>query len=1048
MLRVIDRSASKNTINQIETNRMVGKPTTKLKVILTVVTPLILGSTNIFSQVTTTEATGGGSISADDTGVSWTTLTGPILTETSKNDFAEGTITFTIPSGFEWNTTGITLLIEKAGTQTQKLLMSQGTHSSSVLTFNITQQSGAKGGKGPAKITFQNVQVRPTSPGTVTSGNIVWGGTAYSPGANAGALAMVAGAANKLSFMQEPTDATAGATLSPSVTVQVQDQYSNNLSPSGTSITLAPSTSSLNGTLTQSTSSGVATYNNLSMNTAGSYTLSATSSGLSGTTSASFIISAGTFSTTNSTISVSSSYITNNGSSTSTVTVQLVDAFTNSLTTGGETVVISTTAGTLPSTVADNTNGSYTQNLQSSTNEEYATITATVNASAISNSGSVGFTPATTVWTSNGSSTDWSSASNWTNGVPISSSVVLIPTTLLNGTAYPNGANGSTISQMIIESGGTFTLSGGISFTVDGDLRGLGAITGSTSDALTVNGDLNIPSFTMGTLILGGSATQTLAGNYTGLTNLTVNKTGLANAQGNLSISGTLTLTAGTLVMASGTNLIAGTTTKTSGESRFERELVTNPGWRLLSSPAVSTYGDFLDKIFTQGYTGSSDDTLSPSVLYYDESYAGTDNQRWRKPNNSTETLTAGRGLFVYVFGSTADPLYNIPFPVTIDVDGSENEGVASEFDFGATYTTTADSGWNLIGNPFGSTIDWDNFNWTKTNMDGSIYIWNPNSNGGSGSYLSWNGTVGTLGDGLIAPFQGFWVKANAATPVLKVGYSAKTQGTSFLGKINEEPPHFYIKAESNDFQEKIFFMFSEEGHLSEDPLDAYWLTPPTGSYMEFNSLRESRDRMVIQNLPLKFGIPLEIPIRLNLVSDEKQIDGDIEINWGNIGSLPEGWSVTLVDNTTDNMIDLRRKVKLSLDKVVNQSSIAGITPIPQKLLPSTHAKFMGRSDFTLVIDPGNSFPEIPREFALNQNYPNPFNARTIFPLLLPLEARVTFNIYNLLGRKIDTLLDNELMPGGQHNLNWHAHNLPTGVYFSQVIINNRLFTKKFMVMK
>jgi len=594
-------------------------------------------------------------------------------------------------------------------------------------------------------------------------------------------------------------------------------------------------------------------------------------------------------------------------------------------------------------------------------------------------------------WTSNGSnSTAWSTAGNWTGGVPVSSSILLIPTTPSGGTGYPAISTTATITKMTIESSASFTISSGI-FTVTGDLSNSGTV----------------------------------------------------NSQGDLNINGTLTLASGTVIMNSGSNLIAGTTVKTSGATRFERTLTGSPGWRLLSAPAASTYGDFLDKIYVQWSTGTGADTLSPSVLSYLETYAGTDNQRWRKPAGSGTSLSAGKGLFVYAFGSTADPLYNISFPVTLDVDGSEIVTGGTEFDFGVTYTTTADSGWNLVGNPFAATIDWDG-SWTKTNVDGSIYVWDPSAS----SYKTWNGTAGTLGDGIIAPFQGFWVKANAAVPSLIVNYSAKTQGNSFIGKAAEPAPNFYISAGTGDFKEKIFFMFSEEGRLGKDPYDTYWLTPPIQSYLEFNAVREGGDRMVVQNLPLEFGIPLEIPIRLNLILNDNQSAADFEINWGDLSSLPEGWTLSLMNNTTGESIDLLREAGASLSKIGDQKSVLGKTDNSQIFMPSTRAKFTGNSDYTLIIDPGYSFPDIPREFSLDQNYPNPFNAQTNFSFLLPIESRVSFYIYDLLGRKIDTLVDGRIMPAGRHKINWNAHELPTGVYFSQMILRNKVYTRKFMVVK
>lgn len=103
-------------------------------------------------------------------------------------------------------------------------------------------------------------------------------------------------AATKLVFVQQPTNTTAGAAITPAVTVQLQDAFSNNVPQSGVNVLMAlnSGTGTLSGTTTQATSStGLATFSNLSINTTGAKVLAATSTGLTGATSSSFTISTG-----------------------------------------------------------------------------------------------------------------------------------------------------------------------------------------------------------------------------------------------------------------------------------------------------------------------------------------------------------------------------------------------------------------------------------------------------------------------------------------------------------------------------------------------------------------------------------------------------------------------------------------------------------------------------------------------------------------------------------------------------------------------------------
>jgi hypothetical protein len=101
--------------------------------------------------------------------------------------------------------------------------------------------------------------------------------------------------AAKLAFLQQPSNALTGATMSPAVTVAVQDSNGNTVTSATNPVTLAlTSGSGLTGTLTATPKNGVATFSNLSIGTAGSYTLSATSPSLTSATSAGFSITAGT----------------------------------------------------------------------------------------------------------------------------------------------------------------------------------------------------------------------------------------------------------------------------------------------------------------------------------------------------------------------------------------------------------------------------------------------------------------------------------------------------------------------------------------------------------------------------------------------------------------------------------------------------------------------------------------------------------------------------------------------------------------------------------
>ena len=202
--------------------------------------------------------------------------------------------------------------------------------------------------------------------------------------------------ATRLEFDQQPTTEAAGATITPFITVRAEDAAgnldTNFTGPVTLAIASGPSDGILSGTTTRAATGGIATFDNLSIQRAGSYTLRATSGTLTQATSVSFQITPGPPSEATSEISASPTSIPADGSSTSTVTVLLRDAFGNALTVGGANVAVMTTLGTL-GPVTDNGNGTYSATLTSSTTPGTATITGTVNAATISDTATVDFTP-------------------------------------------------------------------------------------------------------------------------------------------------------------------------------------------------------------------------------------------------------------------------------------------------------------------------------------------------------------------------------------------------------------------------------------------------------------------------------------------------------------------------------------------------------------------------------------------------------------------------------------------------------------------------------
>lgn len=1126
-----------------------------------------------------TPATGGEAISADSAAVvggGYVTLTGPRIQESFVGEFTNGgTFVFKAPSGYEWDTGGTapSATVNPAFGGSTDLSINFTSRTSTEITFTVSSASTTN----PAEVIFNNLRVKPTTgvlPNTGTITNI--GTTGLGGTTNYGTLTMVPGTQIAMEYLQQPSTSNVSSAITPYPRIQLVDQFGNAVNKTGVTINMSlnqvSGTGNLSGTTSVQTNLfGIAEFNNLQIDDTGTYTLTASSTGLSseisnqfdivvlgqltefivqrvpsgnianktagqnfnitviavdgaadtvktftgtvsltsnctmgvgeGTTPAftagvlasqtvsitstgtcsitatntagpetgssnTFTVIPGAPSAATTTISASPTVIFNDGFSTSTITVQVKDAEGNNVTSGGQTVVLNVTDGSL-SAVTDNNDGSYTATLTSSIIAGVATITGTLNGTSITDNATVEYAEFNTQWQSQvGPVVDaqnWDDPANWSAGiVPGPTDKVLIPANPSVGNEQPVvKTTNTTVAQIALENSASVTVSGGINFVVTGEVSGGGTINGSNVDTLTVGGTLDVDA-TIGYVILNGSSAQTV-NNPTDFSNLELNNPSGAVFSDDVVVSDSLKLTNGELFIPSGKNLIANAQYYGSGNLRMQRRISGSRGWRIISSPVNTTYGDLLDGVLTQGYSGATystgsipGDTLQPNVLTYLESAPGTDNQRYRAPSSASQMVSQGQGIFVYIFGDiAADPLYNDPIPDTLDVTGQEWDGNGTEVDFGVTYTVTADSGWNLIGNPFAATIDWDdNANWTKTNIDPTIYIWDPSANGGNGEYLTWNGITGTLPGGLIAPFQGFWVKANASSPVLRVNKAAKTTAGSFRRKQSENTKN---EAQSSDPQIQLLvrsdagrskrtnIMFSDVGSKNKDALDAYRLLPLSNSHIELHTLLDDGTELAINNLPLTFNSRVKIPLHIDAFENGAPYSGDFELMWPGLRNIPSDWIITLIDNETGEEIDIRTTNSYTFSHTTRNKISKAKSNTPNAKIYKKAASTDTR--FTLEISTEYIEANVPEEVYLSQNYPNPFNPETKIPFGLDEDSNVELAVYDVLGRKVRTLISGR-RTAGNYEVPFKALDLASGVYFYRLVTDKATFIKKFTLIK
>jgi len=216
----------------------------------------------------------------------------------------------------------------------------------------------------------------------------------------------------------------------------------------------------------------------------------------------------------------------------------------------------------------------------------------------------------------------------------------------------------------------------------------------------------------------------------------------------------------GRVTVASGGNI--------NGTFTYEKWVDRCNKWTLYGGPFDATLNEYADSATGQmiytGFPNSDYPTFGTgNAFLWNEDHVATGG--WTLPDGNL-ILPRGTGFWYW----NSDTVFNSPGPAIpqqwkVSTKGSIDFNIT--FNFPVQYTNSGDiskDGWNLMSNPYPGVIDLDNSGLSRTNIDNAVYVFNTCNQ----LYASYVGGVGTNGGtNFIAPFQGFYVKANGAFPVL-----------------------------------------------------------------------------------------------------------------------------------------------------------------------------------------------------------------------------------------------------------------------------------------
>ncbi|HJM96023.1 MAG TPA: LamG-like jellyroll fold domain-containing protein, partial [Candidatus Marinimicrobia bacterium] len=237
-------------------------------------------------------------------------------------------------------------------------------------------------------------------------------------------------------------------------------------------------------------------------------------------------------------------------------------------------------------------------------------------------------------------------------------------------------------------------------------------------------------------------------------------------------------------------------------------------GFRMLSSPVSGTiYADLLEELWTQGMAGSDDPNNGGANVWTRSSSSSS----WQALTDlDNDTYTAGDGILVYVFADADFNGVEDDLPLTLSIDGAVFSGEVS--------TAATETGFHLLGNPYSRSLDISVLMGGNSEFDPNIYIWD----NATSAYRTHNEQAGDIADGLLAPFQGFWVEADAGadTFTFNMATISDEQGTNYRTTTVDSTGSALITFTSSEHASSVYLSFTMDGQVNDDPADAYRLMP------------------------------------------------------------------------------------------------------------------------------------------------------------------------------------------------------------------------------
>ena len=609
-----------------------------------------------------------------------------------------------------------------------------------------------------------------------------------------------------------------------------------------------------------------------------------------------------------------------------------------------------------------------------------ATATNSTNAAAIS--GALTYTWTGDISTDPTNANNWdNTTAGTTNQLPAfdGSAYLVIPAGLTN---YPSLTANESLYGLTIANGASFNLNGftlSVGCNIYNSTGGQILYGTNNSSGITWNGSMASQTYTgtntastaqLGTMTINNSAggTVTISGGpvdiYKTLT-ITNGNLVVGAAPASLTLKSTATTSANVSAIPSGSSI--------TGTVNVERYLVggnlAHRGYRLLSSPVYSATVSS-NNVYSINYlknsmfltststSGGFDNTgaANPTLYLFRENltplYTTFLNSNFRGINNINSSpsytldvdgagfnIPVGNGYLCFFRGNRASAAYSaettttyVPQAATLTASGTLNQGqitvknwftpASANLSFTSASPSTV-KGYNLVGNPYASAIDWDTFQTATTttaiygtSISNTIWVLDPISHN-YGAYVKGTGGVGTNNaSNIISSGQGFFVIASSTAAKLIFNESAKTStqatGSSLLmGKPDEQTANSqYLRlqlAADSVNTDDMLLRFNKSAITSFNPdLDGPYKLGM--GKVSLASLSSDHMQLAINTRALPKTTDT-IPLTVSATAD-----GIYSLNMKSLVGVPQLYDIWLMDSYKKDSLDMRHNATYSFN--------------------------------------------------------------------------------------------------------------------------------------